>query len=170
MNRNGIPKGELCEKPAHPCRMAVETAPGAMIMVDAQGSIALANHAAEMLFGYNREKLAGKSVETIIPGRFRSRHGNLCPEYISAPEARAMGSGRDLTALHRNGSEIQVKIGLNPVKMLTGDFVLVAVIDLTDRKRAEIRMKAQAANLEKVNKQLEELVTVDPLTRHQRFE
>ncbi len=118
-------------------RLAVEAAPNAMIMVDAAGRIALANLQAEQLFGYRRDELIGQPVEILVPERFRTGHPGDRYGFVADPRTRAMGTGRDLYAVRRDGTEVAVEIGLNPIKTEAGLFVLAAVVDITERKRAE---------------------------------
>src|SRR5215469_13137593 len=55
-------------------RRLLESAPDGIIEVDGHGRIVLLNSQAEKLFGYKREELLGKTVELLIPERFRGRH------------------------------------------------------------------------------------------------
>src|ERR1700685_1165310 len=86
-------------------RAVVEGAPNAMIMVDERGLIALVNSQAETLFGYTRAELLGRSMEMLVPTRFRGQHSGLRGGYLKNPEARAMGAGRELFGLRKDGSE-----------------------------------------------------------------
>ncbi|HSC46780.1 MAG TPA: PAS domain S-box protein, partial [Gammaproteobacteria bacterium] len=94
----------------------VEGAPNAMLMVDAQGDITLVNRQTEELFGYTRAELVGQSIERLVPPRFRAQHPGLRVGFQREPQMRAMGAGRDLYALRKDGTEIPVEIGLNPVE------------------------------------------------------
>jgi len=132
-------------------RATVESAPTAMVMIDAAGSIVLVNAETEKLFGYPRQELLGRNVETLLPERFRFGHPQLRTEFFASPEARRMGAGRDLFGLRKDGSEFPVEIGLNPIQTDEGVFVLSAIVDITERKRL-------AAALRAANEQLEERV------------
>jgi len=119
----------------------VESIPNAIILVDREGKIAFVNRQAEMLFDYNRDELSGQSIERIVPHRYREKHPGYRNMFFDDPKARAMGVGRELFALRKNGSEFPVEIGLNPLITANGTLVLVSIIDITERKRAEERFR-----------------------------
>jgi hypothetical protein len=123
-------------------RLALDLAPAAIVVVDDSGRVVLVNRESEQLFGYTRGELVGKHVEQLVPGRFRPTHPDLRQQFLSSPESRPMGKGRDLYALRKDGSEVPVEIGLNPVTTDDGLLVVTSVFDLTERKRAEARFQA----------------------------
>ena len=125
-----------------------DASPIAKLLVDAAGTIRLANRRAELLFGWPREELVGASVDRLVPERFRDHHPALRDRYLAAPVARAMGEGRELFGLCRDGREVPVEIGLNPVTANGVDFVLVGVVDITQRHRAECALRASLAEKE----------------------
>ncbi len=122
-------------------RLVVEAAPNAMIMVDGQGKIGLVNHQAEVLFGHKREELIGKKIEILVPQRFRPEHPHHRGDFFKEPRVRPMGAGRDLFGLNKNGTEIPIEIGLNPIETPEGLYTLASIIDITARKRAEDDLK-----------------------------
>ena len=120
--------------------IALEAAPNAMLIVGPGGKIVLANAQTERLFGYSREELLGRPVDMLVPERFREVHTRQCAEFFIRPEVRGMGSGRDLVGLRKDGSEVPIEIGLNPVAATEGTFVVASLIDITERKRAEMKL------------------------------
>jgi PAS domain S-box-containing protein len=142
-------------------RLVMEAAPNAMIAVDDDGHISLMNAQAERLFGYVRAELLGQSVERLVPARLREGHTALRASFLAHPTTRAMGAGRELFGVRKDGSEFPIEIGLNPLSTPRGKFVLAAIIDITERKRAEeLRLinagiHQQNAQLEAANKELE---------------
>jgi hypothetical protein len=130
-------------------QLVVRASPSAMIMVGADGLITLINDQTERLFGYGRRELLGRPVEMLVPERFRGSHGGHRAGFFAAPAARMMGRGRDLFGLRRDGSEVPVEIGLNPIVADDGQFVLASIIDITERKRITAELQSKAAEMER---------------------
>lgn len=141
-------------------RMAIEAAPTGMIMVDRRGTIVLVNAHVEKLFGYTREELVGRSMEVLVPERFRDRHPAYRNAFSAEPQARPMGAGRDLFGLRKDGSEVPLEIALNPLRTTAGEFVLSSVADITERKRAERERETMLGELQRLNAELEGRVEV----------
>jgi PAS domain S-box-containing protein len=130
-------------------RLVVEGSPNAMILVSAAGQIHLVNAQTEALFGYTQAELLGQPVEMLVPPQFRAYHDRYRDTFFAAPAARPMGAGRDLFGLRKDGSQVPIEIGLNPITTSAGSFVLASVIDITERKQAEEALKKSEVSLAK---------------------
>src|SRR3989440_2054444 len=130
-------------------RGVVESAPSGMVMTNRAGTIELVNRETERLFGYAREELLGKPIELLVPHRLRERHPGYRSDFFANPQTRAMGAGRDLFGVRKDGAEIPVEIGLNPIETEEGLFVLASVVDITARKRAETELRRSNEELER---------------------
>ncbi|MCA9772298.1 MAG: PAS domain S-box protein [Myxococcales bacterium] len=143
-----------------PFRIAVEASPNGMVIVDQAGGIIYANRFAFRLFGYTPEELIGQRIETLVPTRYRATHVADRTAFHAAPTTRAMGHGRDLYGVRKDGSEFPVEIGLNP--MILGDipYMLASVIDITERKEQARRLSELVAELARSNQDLEQFASV----------
>jgi PAS domain S-box-containing protein len=121
--------------------------------------ISLVNNAAKILFGYDENELVGSKVELLLPNRFKSHHPTSRKNFFDKPQTRAMGSGRDLYAIRKDGQEIPVEIGLNPIETEEGILVLASIIDISQRKVQEETIKKQSA-LEIKNRELEQFAYI----------
>ena len=124
-------------------RLVVESSPSGMLMVDENGTILLVNRQIEQLFGYERAELIGQPVEKLVPQRMQSHHAGDRAEFFAHSESRAMGKGRDLYGLRKDGQEFSLEIGLNPIRTVDGMRVLASVVDISERKRAEQRLQKE---------------------------
>jgi PAS domain S-box-containing protein len=123
-------------------RQVVESAPNAMVMIKADGTIEMVNAQTERVFGYERGELLGQPIEMLVPERFRKNHPGLRGSFFTTPVSRPMGAGRDLYGLKKDGSEFPIEIGLNPIQTEEGTMVLSAIVDISDRKHKEERIHA----------------------------
>src|SRR5437879_12486025 len=85
--------------------------------------------------------MLSQPIERLVPERLRRGHPTFRTEFFANPQSRAMGAGRELYGLRKDGAEIPVEIGLNPIETDEGPFVLASVVDITERKRAEARFR-----------------------------
>ncbi len=102
----------------------------------------MVNIQAERVFGYQREFLIGEPIEKLLPARYHGQHPGMRTTFLTSPQTRPMGAGRDLHAVRQDGSEFPVEIALNPIETEEGTMVLAAIADISDRKQKEEHIKA----------------------------
>jgi two-component system sensor histidine kinase/response regulator len=127
-------------------QLVIESVPNGILVVNRAGVITLANTPATKLFGYESSELIGQRIEILLPEAVRASHPAQRDHFNADPHAREMGSGRDLFAMRKDGSEFPVEVGLNPIRSDGEVSVLCSIVDITERKRSEARI-LEAARL-----------------------
>ena len=133
----------------------LDAAPDGMFIVDASGTILLANQQAYTLFGYAPPDLVGQSVDVLLPDALQAAHAAHRDAYARAPRTRPMGSGLDLLARRQDGSELPVEISLSPMATPEGMVIIAAVRDITERKRIESDLRALNEDLTRQRQEAE---------------
>ena len=138
----------------------LEVAPDAVVVIDQRGEIVQFNFQAERLFGYERVEILDRSIELLMPSRFRSGHIIHRMAYNNDMRPRLMGSGLSLFGAHKNGSEFPIDVMLSPLNTKAGIFIACAIHDMTTRKHLENELRRQAKELEDADRQKDEFLAM----------
>ena len=133
-------------------RNLLESAPDAMIIVDESGQMVLVNGQALRMFGYEREDMIGRTVDSLLPEAQRKAHVGHRSSYLGAPSLRPMGQDLDLVGLRKDGSEFPVEISLSPIKTDSGRYISSVIRDVTVRHQLEKEIKAAQEDAVRANK------------------
>lgn len=128
-----------------------------IIVTDDKGTIINFNKYAETQFGYTKEELSGKSIETLVPSRFQHSHVQYRSNFYRHPSPRKMGEGRDLFGLKKDGTEFPVEISLSYYTVENKTFVIAFIIDISVRKKNEEIVFEQKKELEQIAKQVSQM-------------
>ncbi len=118
-------------------RLVIESSPNAMVLTNNRGIISLINKQTEDLFGYRRSELMGKPLDLLIPPRFKKAYKKDEVDYFKNPNLRELTHREELYGLHKDGREIPLEIGLNPLMLDDSLSVIASIIDITERKKAQ---------------------------------
>ncbi len=134
--------------------LAMEAAAHAMIMVDEDGRIVLANEAALELSGYSEKELASANVDLLVPRRSRTAHRVYRKNYQYTDRRDELKIGRRIHLCHKDGRKIPVEIALTPVETPEGNMVMSTITDLTQRVADEEAMALKNSELASANGKL----------------
>ena len=119
----------------------LDQAPDGVIFADPDGIIRLWNQAAQTIFGYAATEALGKSLDIIIPERFRGAHWNGF--YKAMETGHTLHSGRVFRtrSTHKDGSKLYVELTFGMVKDKVGTIQgsIAIARDATDRHAEEIQ-------------------------------
>ncbi|WP_239467100.1 ATP-binding protein [Rhodoferax koreense] len=101
--------------------------PDALLAVDGDGAIVLANHAATNLLGYSEQELRQMNVDMLVPANARAAHATHRQDYARAPQARPMGERSELCVRCKDGQEVMVEIALSPMARSGRPMVLASI-------------------------------------------
>jgi PAS domain S-box-containing protein len=141
-------------------RGLLEAAPDAMVVVNSAGEIVLLNVQAEKQLGYRRDELVGQKVKNIIPEGFAERL--IADGTRTAAEALAqqIGTGIELIARRKDGSDFPIEIMLSPLESTEGILVTAAIRDITERKKSEQHLVKTVGELKRSNDELQQFAYV----------
>jgi PAS domain S-box-containing protein len=145
---------------AHKFRGLLDSAPDAIIIVEDDGKISMANSQTEKLFEFRKDEIIGKPVEWLIPERFHTAHSGHRENFFADPKRREMGVGLELFGKRKSGSEFPIEVSLSPYKTNKEVLVFAAIRDITERRRAEEEIKKKSTELARSNSELEQFAYV----------
>ena len=131
-------------------RNLLESAADAIVIAGGDGRIVRLNRQAEQMFGYTRDTLFGQPVEVLIPEPLRARHELMRRAYVEQPPPRKALVGLEVATRHQSGAEIPTELTLSPLETARGLLLIVILRDITERRRAEERLRRQNILLEEI--------------------
>ncbi|MGE9745615.1 sensor histidine kinase [Bdellovibrio bacteriovorus] len=136
----------------------IESLPTGIVMVNKSGFVVLCNGEMEKMFGYSPGELKGSPIERLVPMGARQHHPQHREGFMQSPTKRQMGAGRDLSGLCKDGKEIPVEIGLNHIVIDNNSYAIASIVDITERKIIETRLKHAYDELQQKNQEMEQFV------------
>lgn len=125
----------------------IEQARDIVLLIDPEGRIVEANHAAEQTYGRSREDLRGMTVlELRAPDAMDDIEGQW------QASASAAGVLFETTQCHRNGRAFPVEVSSRMVEIEGKPYRQSFIRDITERRQAEQHLKQRNAELERFNR------------------
>lgn len=142
---------------------AVSTAVDAIIVIDEHGLVQRFNGAAERLFGYSFAEIRGKNISLVMPAPYRQEHDGYLAHYLATGQARVIGIGREVTAMHRDGTTFPAELAVSEM-YINGRRQFTGIVrDISERKKSEesvrhlnAELQQQLSRLAQVNRSLAE--------------
>jgi len=128
----------------------VMAAGDAIIAAGADGSIVVWNPAAERIFGYTADEALGRSLDLIIPERFRQRHWDGYRQVMQTGHTRYGAEVLRVPALHKDGHTLSIAftVTLMSPPDRQGRVIAAIVRDETSRWNEERALRQRLAELE----------------------
>ncbi|WP_348727901.1 MHYT domain-containing protein [Rheinheimera texasensis] len=123
----------------------MDTAVDGIVTIDAHGLILSMNKAAEQILGWRQQELLGQNVNILTPGTIRGEHDSYLARYLNTGDAKIIGVGRDVNAVHKDGHQVPVRLAIGHVRLPGEDLFVAFITDLRARQQMEQALKDNEA-------------------------
>ncbi|MGM0433596.1 MAG: two-component system sensor histidine kinase NtrB [Pseudomonadota bacterium] len=130
----------------------VQHAIDGIITINQRGIIQSFNPAAERLFGYRAHEAIGHNIAILMPEPDRGLHDGYIQHYQRTHQPRVIGTGRDVTAIRRDGSLIEIRLAVAEFFLDREQHFVGFIHDLSSRKWAEREALEARDNLAHANR------------------
>jgi len=129
-------------------RKVFDASTNAMMLVSFDGSIIMQNYKAEKLFEYAAEEWTNLKVGELVPDSLSEGQLKLGEDFKGHGKLGTISIERDLNALTKTGKLLPVQIGLSPVRIKEDSYILVVIVDMTERVKMEQDLEAHRRQLQ----------------------
>ena len=128
----------------------VQAAGDAIVAADREGKIVLWNRAAERIFGFTQGEALGRSLDLIIPERFRERHWQGYRETMRTGVTRYGAEVLRVPALRKDGRPLSIAFTVGLILSAEKQVATIVAVmrDDTARWDDERAMRKRLAELE----------------------
>jgi len=129
----------------------------AIVTMEASGTIAGMNVAAERMFGYARDEAIGRDLaDLLVPEEHREQHRQGLKRLRDDPNAfetsRIIGHRLEMTAIRRDGTRFPIELSVSRIDQQSRLLFTAWIRDLTDRRAAEAALRLSEAQLRQAQK------------------
>jgi PAS domain S-box-containing protein len=126
-------------------RSIVKTVGEGIVVVDTNSKILFVNEEFCSIFGYSDTEVIGKSIEQLMPEKYRDAHGGGMKRYLGGGPSRILGKRVEVEGQRKNGGTfpIELRIEESAQSEQNGDsrFFTGAIRDITDRVKADEELR-----------------------------
>jgi len=122
-------------------RAVMETAVDGIIMIDAKGIVQSYNLAAERILGWTGAEVIGRNIHMLMPEPHRSAHDGYLSHHLRSGESRIIGSGRELEALHKDGTLVPIRLAVGRVQLSGLPLFVGFLTDIRQRRAIEASLR-----------------------------
>jgi PAS domain S-box-containing protein len=120
----------------------------AIITINTEAKIVSCNRSTERIFGWEIGEMVGRNVNMLMPEPFHSEHDSYVSNYVHGGPPQLIGFGRELTGLHKNGSEFPIELGVTEARFEKERLFVGMIRDITERKQTEQKLRENAESLQ----------------------
>jgi PAS domain S-box-containing protein len=128
----------------------METALDGVILIDAGGSVLMLNSACEKLFQYEASEVIGRNVKMLMPQPYREEHDGYLDSFNRTGKQKIIGIGREVYGQRKDGTTFPMDLSVGEAKQDEGSIFVGIIHDLTERERAERKLRESNARLKAV--------------------
>ena len=129
-------------------RIILSAAGDGILTIDGGGNIDSFNPAAEHIFGYGAEEVAGKNVAILTPAEYKYQIGEFVEKYLKVPGPRTSGYRTEAIGLHRDGRRIPLELAVNEFFLHGRQMFACVLRDITKRKEIEGQLQKLSSAVE----------------------
>ncbi len=142
---------ELAESESR-VRAVVDNVIDGIITINADGAIRTFNPAAESIFGYSADEVAGQNVKILMPPPYKDEHDGYLANYINTGNAKIIGIGREVEGRRKDGSTFPMSLAVSEIELGDKRMFVGVVRDITRFKQAEDALHAAKEQAENANR------------------
>jgi PAS domain S-box-containing protein len=126
-------------------RAVIDSAVDGIIVINARGLVEALNPAAERMFGYREQEVAGRNVNILMPPPYRDEHDRYVRNYLETGQQKIIGIGREVIALRRDGTTFPVHLSVGEMRVGDERHFTGILHDLSARVRLEEQLREQSS-------------------------
>lgn len=129
-------------------RAILDTAVDGIITIDSKGAIRAFNPAAERMFGWRADEVAGRNIRMLMPEPDQSAHDGYLHNYQAGGQPKIIGTSREVMGLRRNGERMPLRLAVGRVQLPDELLFVGFVTDISERHALEASLREAAERAE----------------------